>query len=121
MNLLKKSFVLLPKMLTKESYRVDISFKLSEQYFKIVNSFRIARTRFSLLEKRLERDYKFFSKYKKYINHYIALGHVIPFNMLDSNKTIDTLCHMYVVIGESSVRAKFRDFWDASAKTSNGY
>ncbi|XP_021966728.1 uncharacterized protein LOC110861902 [Folsomia candida] len=83
-------------------------------------SLNIAINRFKQVERRLHKNEHYVTEYKKFMDDYIKLGHMIE--VPPPNKDSNFRCYLphHFVLKESSTTTKFRVVFDASAKTSNG-
>ncbi|XP_021964268.1 uncharacterized protein LOC110859615 [Folsomia candida] len=83
-------------------------------------SLNIAINRFKQVERRLHKNKHYVVEYKKFMDDYINLGHMIE--VPPPNKDSEFRCYLphHFVLKESSTTTKFRVVFDASAKTSNG-
>ncbi|XP_058816228.1 uncharacterized protein LOC131679509 [Topomyia yanbarensis] len=80
----------------------------------------IARRRFELLERRLEKSPELKGEYHRFMSEYLALGHMRPVQNKDSAPIACYLPH-HPVVKDSSTTTKVRVVFDASVKTNSGF
>lgn len=103
------------KRLASGRYVVKLPFKNAEMA-DIGESRNMAIATFLQLEKKFMKQPEFFIEYKKFIDEYIALGHMVLADINSTNQ-INYLPHHAVM--KDSTTTKLRAVFDASRKTSN--
>lgn len=98
-------------------YTVKMPFK--DEYPNIGESRNRAIARFLQMERKFAIDRKFADEYKKFIDEYIDLGHMVPVQNCNDTSNCYYIPHQ-AVIRESSTTTKLRVVFDASSKASNG-
>lgn len=97
--------------------QVRLPFKLNADC--LGESFEIARRRFLLLERRLERDSNLKSMYVDFMNEYISLGHMSPYDQPVALPYY--IIPHHCVLKPQSTTTKLRVVFDASARTASNH
>lgn len=110
----EKIFAATHKRLENGRYVVQLPIKNSK--LDIGQTRNMAVATFLQLEKKFEKNREFYDQYKKFIDEYLTLGHMIE---ADENAEIVNYLPHHAVFKESTT-TKLRVVFDASRKSSNG-
>lgn len=99
-------------------YVVRLPFRTTDPQSKYGNSQHIARKRFLLLEKRLQKNPNLKAEYVKVINEYLELGHMEI--VQDKDKSDAVYLPHHAVVRNDKLTTKVRVVFDASCPGSNG-
>ncbi|XP_055603915.1 uncharacterized protein LOC129752147 [Uranotaenia lowii] len=80
----------------------------------------MARRRFIMLEKKLQRDPQLNAEYHDFMREYLELGHMRLVSVTEKSNSYACYLPHHPVLKESSSTTKLRVVFDASAKTSTG-
>ncbi|XP_021961694.1 uncharacterized protein LOC110857403 [Folsomia candida] len=100
------------------SFIVQYPFK--EPRIELGSSLSIAIRQFKQVEKRLHQKEHYLTEYKKFMNEYESLGHMVEVSQPTATSKFRCYLPHHFVVKESSTTTKFRVVFNASAKTSNG-
>lgn len=100
------------------SFIVQYPFK--EPRIELGSSLSIAIRQFKQVEKRLHQKEHYLTEYKKFMNEYESLGHMVEVSPPTATSKFRCYLPHHFVLKESSTTTKFRVVFNASAKTSNG-
>lgn len=102
-----------------QNCRIEVRLPFKKSPEVLGDSFEMARKRFLSLERRLERDATLKSMYVEFMDEYLSLGHMSPYNksLNGPNYFIPHHC----VLRPQSTTTKIRVVFDASAQTSSNH
>ncbi|CAG9118035.1 unnamed protein product [Plutella xylostella] len=105
-----------------EEGRFVVSMPLKEDPNKLGDSYFMAKSRFSSLERRFQRDPIYKQRYIEFIDEYEKLGHMTKnTTKVSSNQgNVNYYLPHHGIIRESSTTTKLRTVFDASAATTSG-
>ncbi|XP_074041972.1 uncharacterized protein [Leptinotarsa decemlineata] len=102
----------------KGRFVVSIPLKLDPEL--LGDSQEVAKKRFLRLERKLQNFQTFGDQYRKFIDEYRALGHMVKVTEPDNAKNVYYMPH-HGVIKEASLSTKLRVVFDSSCSTTSGY
>lgn len=104
---------------TNADGRIQVKLPFKRNPDCLGESFEISRRRFLALERRLEREPNLKSMYVDFMNEYMALGHMSPYNQ--SLSAPYYIIPHHCVLKPESTTTKLRVVFDASARTSSNH